>query len=90
MAYKFGQYRLVRYVMSANNIAYLENQYLKCLIYVYIKRSFLFYFIFNNFFFLSALYRVTIIFCKKLIRYVNDTKLYTSMLGGRVFARKNG
>ena len=91
MAYKFGQYRLVRYVMSANNIAYLENQYLKCLIYVYIKRSFLFYYIFNNCFFLSALlYRVTIIFCKKLIRYVNDTKLNTSVLGSRVFARKNG
>ena len=35
-------------------------------------------------------YRVTIIFCKKLIRYVNDTKLNTLMLGSIVFASKNG
>ena len=80
MVYKFGQYKLVRYVMSANNIAYLENQYLKFLIYVYTKHSFLFYFFFNECFFLSAVYRVTIIFRKKLIRYVDDTKLNTSML----------
>ena len=90
MAYKFGLYRLVRYVMSANIIAYLENQNLKFLIYVYIKHSFLFYFIFNECFFLSAVYRVTIIFRKKLIKYVDDTKLNTSILGSRVFARKNG
>ena len=91
---------IVYYTMAivergGNCITDSNNQVLNCLIYVYVKHIFLFYFISIECF-SFAVYRVTFIShnnlnisYNKLTRHV-DTKLNTSMLGSRVFARENG